>query len=123
MARQLENGRIVAGGTQEFVGPDLEATEAGQRRVLGDATGMVPALANATLDRTWVGLRPHTPDGMPVVDRLPDSENVFLAAGHFTKGVLLAPVTGRAIADWITTGSPTRDLQHLSASRFSAPAV
>ncbi|HAA60560.1 MAG TPA: hypothetical protein DCE39_06480 [Planctomycetaceae bacterium] len=123
MARQLENGRIVAGGTQEFVGPDLEATEAGQRHVLGDATEMVPALAHATLDRTWVGLRPHTPDGMPVVDRLPDSENVFLAAGHFTKGVLLAPVTGRAIADWITTGSPTSDLQHLSASRFSDPAT
>lgn len=121
MVRQLADGRIVAGGTQEFVGPDLEATEDGRRRVLADAAGMVPTLANASLDRTWVGLRPHIPDGMPVVDRLPGSDNVFLAAGHFTKGVLLAPVTGQAIADWLIAGSATRDLQHLSAARFTNP--
>ena len=79
---------------------------------------MLPALANAPLDRTWVGLRPHTPDGMPVVDHLPGTDNVFLAAGHFTKGVLLAPVTGQAVTEWLIAGSAARDLQHLSAARF-----
>jgi len=123
MVRQLKDRRIVAGGTQEFVGPDLQATDDGRRQVLRDAAEMVPDLTDAPLDRTWVGLRPHTPDGMPVVDRFPGSDNVFLAAGHFTKGVLLAPVTGQAIADWLIAGSATRDLQHLSAARFANPAA
>jgi glycine/D-amino acid oxidase-like deaminating enzyme len=64
-------------------------------------------------------LRPYTPDEMPIVDRLPGTDNVFLAAGHFTKGVLLAPVTGEIIARWLVDGSPGRPLEHLSAARFA----
>jgi len=118
MVRGLKDGRVIAGGTQEFVGPDLEPTEEGRREVLEAARGILPGLASARVTRTWVGLRPYTPDEMPVVDRLPGTDNVFLAAGHFTKGVLLAPVTGEAIASWLVDGSPGRPLDHLSATRF-----
>jgi len=122
MVRGLKDGRMIAGGTQEFVGPDLEPTAAGQRAVLEAAGRMLPGLASAQVTRTWVGLRPFTPDEMPVVDRLPGTDNVFLAAGHFTKGVLLAPVTGDAIANWLVDGSPGRPLDHLSAARFANPS-
>ena len=119
MVRGLEDRRVIAGGTQEFVGPDLEPTEAGRLEVLEAARGILPGLASARVTRTWVGLRPYTPDEMPIVDRLPGTDNVFLAAGHFTKGVLLAPVTGEVIAGWLVDGSPGRPLEHLSAARFA----
>lgn len=123
MVRQLPDGRVVAGGTQEFVGPDLEPTEDGRRQLEQTAGRMLPALAHVEATRTWVGLRPHTPDEMPIVDRVPGTDNVFLAAGHFTKGVLLAPVTGEAIANWLVDGSPGRDLSHLAALRFAATST
>ena len=123
MVRQLPDRRVIAGGTQEFVGPDLDPTETGRKQVLGAARKILPRLASAEITRTWVGLRPHTPDEMPIVDRVPGTDNVFLAAGHFTKGVLLAPVTGEAIANWLVDGSPGRDLSHLAALRFAATST
>jgi len=119
MVRQLPDRRVIAGGTQEFVGPDLDPTETGRKQVLGAARKILPRLASAEITRTWVGLRPYTPDEMPVIDRLPGVDNVLLAAGHFTKGVLLAPVTGDVVANWLVDGSPGRNLDHLSARRFS----
>ena len=119
MIRQLPSGEIIAGGTIEFVGPDLEPTRLAQDEVLEAVHRTLPGLADATVESTWVGLRPHTPDEMPVIDRVPGIGNAWIAAGHFTKGLLLAPVTGQMIAEWIVDGQPSRDIGYLGWNRFA----
>ncbi|MEJ3747807.1 FAD-dependent oxidoreductase [Actinomycetes bacterium KLBMP 9797] len=52
----------------------------------------------------WVGGRPLLPDGLPVVDRLPRHDNVYVATGHGMLGVTLGPATGRALADFLLSG-------------------
>ena len=88
------------------------------RAVLRIARQAIPALADVPFPHVWTGLRPHTPDALPIVDRLPGLDNAFLAAGHFTKGVLLAPITGRRVADWVVSGQPAADLEMLALDRF-----
>ena len=62
-------------------------------------------LSRYTLIRDpWVGGRPLLPDGLPVIDRLPAHDNVYVATGHGMLGVTLGPATGRALADYILTG-------------------
>ena len=95
-----------------------EITTAATQRVLELARQAIPALADVAFPHVWTGLRPHTPDGMPIIDRLPAWDNAYLAAGHFTKGVLLAPVTGRLLAEWLVTGRPSAALEMFSLARF-----
>lgn len=52
----------------------------------------------------WVGGRPFLPDGLPVIDRVPDHANAFVATGHGMLGVTLGPVTGHKLAEYILTG-------------------
>lgn len=118
LQRQLPSGHVIAGGTVEWVGPDREITTAATRAVLKIARQAIPALAEVSFPHVWTGLRPHTPDAMPVIDRLPSWDNAYLAAGHFTKGVLLAPVTGRLLADWLVTGRPSAALEMFALTRF-----
>jgi D-amino-acid dehydrogenase len=66
----------------------------------------------------WRGIRPCTPDGIPVIGRSGRVENVVFATGHAMKGLHLAPVTGSLVADIVTNGAPTHDLGPLSPDRF-----
>jgi glycine oxidase len=71
--------------------------------------------------RAWAGLRPHTPDDLAVIDRVPGIENLLIAAGHFKNGVLLAPITGQVVAEWLLDGRSSLDLSPLCLGRFSGP--
>ncbi len=66
------------------------------------AIALCPALAEASIVRTWSGLRPR-PEGRPapIIDRLPGFSNVLLATGHYRNGVLLAPATAQMIRQMI----------------------
>ena len=66
----------------------------------------------------WAGLRPGSPDGLPVIGRLPGWENVYVATGHFRNGILLGPITGKLIAQLITTGRTEVPLAPFRAERF-----
>lgn len=116
---QLPTGEVLAGGTVEYVGPDLEPTRAVTKRIAAEARRVFPFLEEIAFERAWAGLRPHTPDDMPVIDRAPGLDNVWLAAGHFKNGVLLAPITGRLIAEWISGGELSTDVSPVRADRFS----
>ena len=118
MVRQLPGGEVIAGGTLEFTNPDLTPTGVGANEVITAACRAYPVLKPLDFVNTWVGLRPHTPDEMPVIDKLPGQDTLWIAAGHFTKGLLLAPLTGQLIAEWIVEGRPSRDLSLLAAGRF-----
>lgn len=101
------NGTVVVGATEERVGFDRRVTAAGVSGLIQAATDVVPALADCTFHQAWSGLRPDTPDHLPVIGPVPGANGVVLAAGHYRNGVLLSPFTGQAVADWIIR----RDLQ------------
>ncbi len=95
------DGTVIAGSTHEDTGFDERPTAAGIRELLGFATRLVPALAAASLDRVWAGLRPVTPGGEPIVQLLGPLENVIVATGHHRKGLMLAPGAAETVASLI----------------------
>jgi len=101
-----DDGRILVGSTEERVGFEKANTPDGLAGLQAFAKRMVPALADAPLEQTWSGLRPHTRRGTPYIGRVPDCENLFIAAGHFRAGLHLSPITGRLAAQLVREESP-----------------
>jgi glycine oxidase len=93
------NGLIFAGSTVERAGFRIRTTKRGLALVRRGAFELVPQLRQAKEHFTWAGLRPGSPDGLPILGALPGWDNVTIATGHFRNGILLAPVTGELIAD------------------------
>ncbi len=94
-------GRLVAGSTLENAGFEKRVTPDGVGRILAAAVEIIPALADAAILETWSGLRPDTPDHLPSLGPT-DIEGLLIATGHFRNGILLAPITARLVADWLT---------------------
>jgi glycine oxidase len=112
------DGRVLAGATQERVGFDCRNTAAGVAGLLVAALRLVPALADSTFHLARAGLRPDTPDHLPIIGPVPGVEGLTVAAGHFRNGILLSPVTGRVVADWIVRGSLSPDVASFQPERF-----
>lgn len=87
--------RVVLGATQREVGFDSEVTAGGVRELLTDAERVLPAIAEYVLEETAAGLRPGSPDNLPVIGEL--DRGVFAATGHHRNGILLAPLTAEAV--------------------------
>jgi glycine oxidase len=111
------DGRIVAGSTLENVGFDKRVTAGGMRKILDAAIELVPDLANAEIVETWAGLRPGTPDNLPILGPT-DVEGLFIATGHYRNGILLAPVTAKLARDWIMNKTINADAAVFSPLRF-----
>jgi glycine oxidase len=94
------DGTIIAGGTEEESGFDDRPTVAGIATLLNLARRLVPALGEATLLRSWAGLRPVTGDGRPIVE-VAGPRNLIVATGHHRKGILLAPLAATQVASII----------------------
>src|SRR6185295_11981327 len=109
-------GSWLLGSTAERIGFEKRVTAGTVGRLIAAAARLLPALENAAFRRAWSGLRPGTPDGLPVLGRGP-LPGLSLATGHFRNGILLAPVTALAIADCLA-GSGARDLSPFSIGRF-----
>ncbi|HEY6424168.1 MAG TPA: glycine oxidase ThiO [Pseudonocardiaceae bacterium] len=90
-----QGGRVVLGATQREVGFDTEVTAGGVRELLTDAERVLPAIAEYWLEETAAGLRPGSPDNLPVIGEL--EPGVLAATGHHRHGILLAPLTADAI--------------------------
>jgi glycine oxidase len=116
-----DDGRILAGATVEHVGYDKTVTAAGILANLAAAIELVPALAAARVVETWAGLRPDTPDHLPIIGPT-DLEGLLIATGHFRSGVLLTPVTARLIGDYVAGLTPTLDCERFSPMRFRGAA-
>jgi glycine/D-amino acid oxidase-like deaminating enzyme len=110
--------RLLIGATVERVGFNEDTTETGIAGLLAAARELLPAIANARVLETWAGLRPGTPDDLPILGADPNVENVFYATGHYRNGILLAPVTARVMAELIAEGSSSVDLGGFSIGRF-----
>lgn len=112
------DGRIVAGSTLEDVGFRKKVTPAGISRVLDGALELCPALADAEVLETWSGLRPGTPDDLPIIGPT-EIEGLLIATGHYRNGILLAPVTARLIRNCLTGKHADFDSQPFSPLRFA----
>lgn len=95
-----QDGRIVLGATSEDVGFRSGNTPAGIQQLMRGATRVFPAIADYTIEEIWYGYRPATPDELPFLGTSP-YQNLTLATGHYRNGILLAPITGKLIADWV----------------------
>jgi len=110
--------RLRVAGTMEFDGTmdrfDRRRVEAIVRGLRTALTGVDPA------DRTeeWVGPRPMTPDGLPLIGAVPRHPRIVVASGHNMFGLTLAPVTGRVVAGAIVDGDPGVDLAPFATDRF-----
>jgi glycine oxidase len=111
-------GSLSVGATMEEAGFDERATVAGVRGLLDAATELMPALRQCSFEGARVGLRPATPDEMPIMGRSHKLPGLFYATGHFRNGILLAPLTGRVLADLVLDNSEDSVLAATSPQRF-----
>lgn len=111
-------GFLFAGATVEDVGFRAHTTSKGVGSLRAMAGSLVPSLKAAEATSEWAGLRPGSPDGMPIIGRLPNRDNVYVATGHFRNGILLAPITGKLMAELILKGKPSISLEPFSPTRF-----
>lgn len=113
------DGRLLAGATVESVGFDKSVTDVGRQFVSRNAREIAPSLEKLPLVDSWAGLRPRGEDAWPALGATSDIDNLFYAAGHFRNGILLAPLTGRVIADMITGKTDSSEFDDEQLKRFS----
>jgi len=116
---QTHKGNILIGGTREFVGYDVGNTHEGIQAILKNAVRLVPGLGSIHIIRTIGGIRPYTPDGLPLVGYVNHLEGYFMSAGHEGDGIALSPVTGKIVADLIVDGKTFMDVSALDPNRFA----
>lgn len=111
--------RVIVGATREDgPGYDPRLTVSGVHEVLGEAQRVAPGLANATIEEMRVGLRPASPDGLPILGRAPGYERVFVATGHGPSGLQLGPYSGALVADLLLGQPAPLDLTPFAPERF-----
>jgi glycine oxidase len=111
------DGRILGGSTVERVGFDRTVTAGGLKKIINGAIELVPALQNARIEETWAGLRPDSPDHLPILGPT-DLDGLIIATGHFRSGILLAPLTASLVCEWITRRKVSVDWERFSPMRF-----
>ena len=112
------DGRVRLAGTLELTGTDRGVDPRRVDAIAGAVRRAMPAFASRRTVDVWRGLRPCTPDGLPVIGRPPGVENAILATGHGMWGLQLAPLTAQLVAS-IASGEPAaHDLRPLRPDRF-----
>lgn len=100
------DGRVLVGSTLEHTGFDKRTTSAALNELKQAAFEIIPELASLPVEKHWAGLRPGSPDGVPVVGPHPTLDNLYVNAGHFRNGVILGPASARLLADQILGRPP-----------------
>jgi glycine oxidase len=108
----------IGGSTMEDVGFDARTTGDGIKKVRSAAEEICPALAGKDGVHAWAGLRPVTPDMLPIIGPDPEHPSLLYACGHSRNGVLMAPLTGDVITDLVTATPLSYDLSQFRPDRF-----
>lgn len=103
------DGHLLVGSTLEDAGFDKSTSAETREALHADAASLLPQLAGMDPILHWAGLRPGSPDNIPVVDRHPDFTNVYVNTGHFRYGVTMAPASSELLADLIEGRTPALD--------------
>ncbi|HEV2523055.1 MAG TPA: glycine oxidase ThiO [Candidatus Acidoferrales bacterium] len=109
---------VVLGSTIEHAGFEKMVTTGGMTKILSAAIELAPELESAEIGETWSGLRPGTPDQLPILGPAGIDRLVF-ATGHYRNGILLAPITAKLIGEWISDGKTSMDWEAFSPLRFA----
>jgi glycine oxidase len=108
----------ILGSTMEYVGFRPEVTSEGLARIFAATIALCPGLIRAKLRRSWAGLRPVTPDALPIIGAEPELQGLWYATGHGRNGILLAGLTGVLIRQLLNGQSPAVDLGAFAPQRF-----
>jgi glycine oxidase len=108
----------IAGSTMEYVGFRPDVTPEGQARIAAAVAALSPSLDGGAVRRTWAGLRPMTPDGLPILGPEPRLQGLWYATGHGRNGILLAGLTGLLVRQLLTGETPIEDLGPFTPDRF-----
>ncbi|MDX0799583.1 FAD-dependent oxidoreductase [Sinorhizobium medicae] len=119
----LETGQFLIGSTREegrtIPENDIEAVA----HLAASAQEMVPALGQLRILRCFAGIRTATCDGLPMIGRMPGTENLFVAAGFEGDGICLGPLTGRIMADLVRGEEPEMDVSPFDPGRFATGSI
>lgn len=114
------DGHLLAGSTLEHVGFDKRPTAAAAQSLSDSALKLLPRLENEKPVKQWAGLRPASGDGIPYIGRVPGWDNLFVNAGQFRNGLVLAPASARLLADIVLSRQPILDPAPFAPGRFGA---
>jgi glycine oxidase len=114
-----DDGRVVVGATVEERGWDTRVTAGGTYELLRDVVALVPGLDDAELVAVEAGLRPGSPDDVPIIGRSA-VDGLTVATGHYRNGILLTPVTADAVAAVVTGDPPPPEIAACDPQRFAA---
>ena len=120
---QVERGNCIVGSTREQAGFDRQSSHAGISELACQLLELVPRMGNVHLIRAYAGLRPITPDGLPIIGRVPKLPGFVIAAGYGGDGLALSAVTAEIISEIFNDTADSDTLASFSPSRFSAIQV
>jgi len=106
-------------GTMELAGLNLRVNPRRAETIMRQVEEYLRPAVNLEINEIKCGLRPCSPDGLPIIDRCPGYDNLFIATGHGMLGITLAPLTGKLVSQLVGHQTPDIDLASLSATRFS----
>jgi glycine oxidase len=109
---------VWAGATMEHAGFSAETTEEGVNTIRAAADKLCAPIHAAPVIRTWAGLRPGTPDGLPIIGPEPRAKGLWYASGHGRNGVLLAGVTGVILAQMMAGEATMESIAAFRPERF-----
>jgi len=113
------NGRIVIGSTLENAGYGKQTDVNTIQRLFHTALELAPGLSDCKVHEDWAGLRPGTPDDLPILGET-STAGYFVATGHYRDGILLAPITAQIMTSLILREPLSQDLTPFASSRFNA---
>lgn len=112
------DGRLRLAGTLELSGVDQRIDRVRVESIIRAARTGLRGFDSPTVRQVWRGMRPCSPDGLPIIGRAPGLDNLVLATGHGMWGLQLGPVTGRLVAEVVTDAPLSHDLFPLRPERF-----
>jgi glycine oxidase len=115
--------RIVIGATLEHAGFDVATTPDALTELHAGAADIMPAIAQAPMVSSWAGLRPATPDLLPIIGPDPDLPALIYACGHSRNGILMAPLTADCVTAFAVGDAPPVDVGAFRVDRFPVPLV
>ncbi|SFF55089.1 glycine oxidase [Halobacillus alkaliphilus] len=118
-----KGGEIIVGATSTPYTFDKRVTVEGTEGLIHKAKRLLPLLGRAEIDRIWAGTRPMTGDGLPIMGEHPELSSLYFSTGHYRNGILLSPVTGKLMADYIAgEANLITDLSAFTPARFQYQA-
>ena len=118
VAIPIENQRLLVGGTLDLDDDTADVSDEVIARLHHHLIAALPATTNLSVSHRWCCWRPHHPDGLPVIDRLPDVDNAWFTSGHYRTGLLMGPATADLLTEWIATQRRPDRAAPFSLTRF-----